>query len=138
MTELPGTWTLLSCDSIRGDRTVATFGTPPSGQLQYTADGRMSAFLMDPAWAAAGDPAADSFTQFFAYAGRWHRDGDTVTHDILFASQPARVGTRFVRTIEPIDATTIALLTLPEVSRSGRRYVTRLVWRRVGDAGLPA
>lgn len=130
MVDLLGTWVLVSCISHQGETAVSTFGEPPAGQLQYTADGRMSAFLMDPAWAAAGDPRADSFTQFFAYAGRWERKGDLITHDILFASQPARVGTRFVRQIDVIDDDTIALVTQPEASKSGRRYVTRLVWRR--------
>jgi hypothetical protein len=134
MTELLGTWVLVSCVSHRGDTEVASFGTPPAGQLQYTADGRMSAFLMDPAWAAAGDPSADSFTDFFSYAGYWRRDGDMVTHDILFASQPSRVGTSFVRQIVPVDDDTIELVTQPEVSKSGRTYVTRLVWKRASPA----
>ncbi len=130
MTELLGTWLLVSCVSQRGDREVATFGNPSAGQLQYTADGRMSAFLMDPAWAAAGNPQADSFTDFFSYAGRWRREGDMVTHDILFASQPGRVGTSFVRRIVPVDADTIELVTEAEVSKSGQTYVTRLLWKR--------
>jgi hypothetical protein len=37
----------------------------------------MSAFLMDPAWATRGSSEADSFTDFFAYAGSWQLDGDT-------------------------------------------------------------
>ncbi|SEJ43185.1 Lipocalin-like domain-containing protein [Sphingomonas sp. OV641] len=131
MTELLGTWTLISCVSQRGDKERSTFGDPPAGQLQYTDDGRMSAFLMDPDWAAAGDPRADSFTQFFSYAGSWQREGDRVMHDILFASQPTRVGTRFVRLIVPVDDDTIELVTEPEVSKSGQTYVTRLRWKRV-------
>ncbi len=130
MTDLIGTWTLVTCISQRGETEVRAFGDPPGGQLQYAADGHMSAFLMDPAWAAAGDPVADSFTQFFAYGGRWRREGDRVTHDILFASQPTRVGTSFVRRIVPIDADTIELLTEPEVSKSETTYVTRLLWKR--------
>lgn len=131
MNDLLGTWTLLSCVSQRGAAERRTFGDPPAGQLTYTADGRMAAFLMDPAWAAAGDPKADSFTDFFSYAGTWRRDGERVTHDILFASQPTRVGTSFVRQIVPVDADTMALVTEPEVSKSGQTYITRLVWKRV-------
>jgi hypothetical protein len=131
MIDLLGTWTLLSCVSQRGDKERRTFGDPPAGQLQYAADGRMSAFLMDPAWAAAGDPAADSFTQFFSYAGTWRREGERLTHDILFASRPTRVGTSFVRLIVPVDDDTIELVTEPEVSKSGQTYVTRLLWKRV-------
>jgi hypothetical protein len=131
MTDLLGTWTLISCVSRRGDIEVSTFGDPPAGQLQYTRDGRMSAFLMDPAWAAAGDPTANSFTEFFSYGGIWRREGDMVTHEILFASQPSRVGTNFTRRIVAMDDDTIELVTEPEVSKSGQTYVTRLLWKRV-------
>jgi hypothetical protein len=130
MTELLGAWSLISCINYRDDEATATYGDPPSGQIQYTADGRMSAFLMDPAWAARGNPVADSFTEFFAYAGTWQREGDTVTHNILFSSHPGRVGTTFVRTVKMLDENTIELLTVPEMSKSGRTYVTRLVWKR--------
>ncbi len=91
----------------------------------------MSAFLMDPAWAAAGDPTANSFTEFFSYGGIWRREGDMVTHEILFASQPSRVGTSFTRRILAVDDNTIELVTEPEVSKSGQTYVTRLMWKRV-------
>ena len=135
MTDLLGTWTLVSCLSQRGNTQVTAFGDPPAGQLQYTADGRMSAFLMDPVWAAAGNPNADSFTEFFAYGGTWRRDGDMISHDILFASQPARVGSSFTRRIVVVDDDTIELVTEPEVSKSGRTYVTRLLWKRVVTIG---
>lgn len=133
--DLVGTWLLVSCVSQRGDEAVPAFGDPPAGQLHYAADGRMAAFLMDPAWAAAGDAAAAGFTDFFSYAGTWERDGDRVTHQVLFASQPARVGTSFVRRIVPLDADTVELVTEPEVSRSGHTYVTRLLWRRLRSVG---
>lgn len=130
MTHLLGAWSLVSCINYRDDEATRAYGNPPSGQLQYTADGRMSGFLMDPAWAERGDPAADGFTEFFAYAGTWQRDGDAVTHRVLFSSHPKRVGTSFVRTVKVVDDDTIELLTVPEVSKSGRTYVTRLLWKR--------
>jgi hypothetical protein len=131
MIDLIGAWSLISCVNMRDGAATRTFGDPPSGQIQYTADGRMSAFLMDPAWAARGDQGADSFTDFFAYAGRWRRDGDRVYHDILFSSVPTRVGTSFTRIVNVIDRDRIELETIPEVSRSGRTYVTVLTWQRV-------
>ena len=134
MADLLGTWSLVSCVSQRDVAAVSTFGDPPAGQLQYSADGRMSAFLMDPTWAAAGNPVADSFTEFFSYGGAWRRDGDMVTHDILFASVPSRVGTSFTRRIVTIDEDAIELVTEPEVSKSGATYVTRLLWKRVTTA----
>ncbi len=131
MVDLLGTWTLLSCTNYRDEDATTAYGDPPAGQIQYTADGRMSAFLMDPAWAARGEQAADGFTEFFSYGGTWAREGDTVTHHILFSSHPQRVGTSFVRLIHAIDEDHMELVTKPEVSKSGKTYVTRLAWERV-------
>ena len=131
--ELPliGAWRLVSAVNYRDGVGSPCYGVPPAGQLQYTGDGRMSGFLMDPAWPArsTGQPA-DGFNDFFAYAGRWSRDGDAIAHEVEFASSPARVGTRFVRRLRVVDADTIELETAPEVSKSGAVYLTRLVWRR--------
>lgn len=131
MTNLLGSWSLIECVSYQDEVGTPAFGEPPSGQIQYTDDGRMSGFLMDPAWAEQGSSEAKGFTDFFAYAGEWERDGDLVRHHVLFASQPPRVGTTFERRIEVIDDDTIVLHTIPEVSKSGRTYVTKLTWRRV-------
>ncbi len=133
MIDLMGAWTLVSSINYRNETGKPTFGEPPMGQIQYTADGRMSAFLMDPDWAARheNDKVADSFTEFFSYAGTWQRDGDQVRHQIRFASVPSRVGTEFTRTIEVIDDNTIRLVTAPETSKSGAIYVTKLTWKRV-------
>ena len=130
MTDLIGAWSLVSSINYKNDVGKPTFGTPPSGQIQYTRDGRMSAFLMDPDWVAEGDQKADSFTEFFSYAGRWKLEGDKVRHDIEFASVPTKVGTHFVRTLTVIDKNTIELKTAPETSKSGAVYITKLVWKR--------
>ncbi len=130
MTDLIGAWSLISSILYRDDVAKPTYGDPPSGQIQYTADGRMSAFLMNPDWPASGRDASDGFNDFFSYAGRWSRDGDQVRHVIEFSSSPARVGTEFVRTVNVIDKNTIELTTAPEVSKSGAVYVTKLVWTR--------
>lgn len=133
MISLLGAWTLVSSINYRNDEGKPTFGEPPAGQIQYTADGRMSAYLQDPAWAARGenDKVPDSFTEFFSYGGTWERDGDQVKHTILYASVPTRVGTQFERTIEVIDDNTIRLVTAPDTSKSGAVYVTKLTWKRV-------
>ena len=130
MTELIGAWSLVSSTNYKNDIGKPTFGEPPSGQIQYTKDGRMSAFLMDPDWVERGDSRADSFTEFFAYAGRWVLDGDQVRHHIEFASVPGKVGTDFVRTLTILDNRRIELMTAPETSKSGAVYVTKLVWKR--------
>ncbi len=135
MTDLLGAWWLVDCVNYRDGQGTPTFGTPPGGQIQYTADGRMGAFLMDPAWAERGDPKADSFAEFFAYGGTWTREGDMVRHLILYSSVPGRVGTTFERVVRVIDHDTIVLETVPEVSKSGKTYVTRLTWKRVAAEG---
>ncbi len=128
--DLIGAWALQSSVNYRDGVGTPTFGEPPAGQIQYTADGRMGAFLMDPAWAARGDVEASSFTDFFSYGGRWEMSGDQVRHFIEYASIPTKVGTDFVRTVTVINADTIELTTAPETSKSGATYVTKLVWRR--------
>jgi hypothetical protein len=129
--DLVGAWQLIASTSFRDGVGTPAYGVPPAGQLQYSADGRMSAFLMNPDWAAAGKLGeVDSFNEFFAYAGRWQLDGDVVTHDIEFASVPDKVGTRFVRRLEVTGSDTILLHTQPEVTRSGRTYTTELSWQR--------
>lgn len=135
MVDLLGAWSLVKCVNYRDGEPTRTFGDPPSGQIQYTADGRMGAFLMDPEWAARGKVAADSFTEFFAYGGTWAREGDLVRHQILFSSVPGRVGTAFERRIRVIDQDTIVLETIPEVSKSGKTYITCLTWKRVAAGG---
>lgn len=133
MTDLLGAWTLVSSINYRDEVGKPTFGEPPNGQIQYTADGRMSAFLMDPDWAERGEnnKVPDSFTEFFSYGGTWEREGNQVRHTILYASVPTRVGTQFERTIEVIDQNTIRLVTAPETSKSGTVYVTKLTLKRV-------
>lgn len=125
-----GAWSLQSSINYRDGVGTATFGDPPAGQIQYTADGRMGAFLMDPTWADRGEVEASSFTDFFSYAGRWELSGDQVTHFIEFSSIPTKVGTDFVRTVNVISADSIELTTKPETSKSGAVYITKLVWRR--------
>lgn len=128
--QLLGAWTLRSSVQTRNGVPSPTYGTPPGGQIQYTADGRMSAFLMDPDWAATGENATRQYDRFFAYAGRFELVGDDVHHHIDFCTMPRRIGTVFVRNVGFIDADTIELTTAPESSPSGAVYVTRLVWTR--------
>lgn len=132
MTDLIGAWSLISSVLRRDGVESPTFGDPPSGQIQYTADGRMSAFLMNPAWAAAGLVEADPFSEFFAYAARWTLEGDTVHHDIEFCSVPQRIGTRFTRYLKRLSQDEIELTTATERSASGAAYTVVLRWRRCG------
>lgn len=132
MVDVIGAWTLLSCLQHKDGVATPTFGEPPSGQIQYTGDGRMSAFLMDPTWAVSGKVEADPFNEFFAYAGSWSLEGDTVHHDIAFCTTPHLIGTRFTRRIKALSKNEIELTTEPARTRSGAEYSVVLRWRRYG------
>ena len=134
MVDLIGSWSLESSILYRNDEPRPTFGKAPQGQIIYAEDGRMSALLMDPAWAKQGSKEADPTTEFFAYGGEWKRKGNEVFHTVLFASAPKAVGTVFKRTINVLTDDKIELITAAETTKSGAIYVTKLVWNRVKAA----
>lgn len=128
--KLIGAWSLFSAIQSRNGVPSKSFGDPPSGQLQYTSDGRMSAFLMDPRWPEIGVNATKQADVFFAYAGRWAIVGDEIHHDIEFCSAPSKIGTTFVRNFYFVSDGEMELTTAPETSPSGNIYATKLVWKR--------
>lgn len=128
--KLIGAWSLVSSTQSRNNVISRTFGDPPSGQIQYTNDGRMSAFLMDPDWARTGKNAVEESDRFFAYAGRWELNGNTISHFIEFCSAPSKIGTTFFRYLNFLSENEIELTTKPETTKSGNVYETKLVWRR--------
>ena len=67
--DLIGAWTLVSSIQSRNGISSKSFGDPPSGQIQYTEDGRMSAFLMDPCWKDIGENATKQTDLFFFLRG---------------------------------------------------------------------
>ncbi len=135
---LVGAWSLVSSVQSRNGVESRSFGDPPSGQIQYTGDGRMSAFLMDPAWKEKGENATRQADLFFAYAGRWEIMGNEIHHVIEFSSVPAKIGLVFVRTFRFIDDDKMELTTAPETSPSGNVYETRLVWKKVSNRAAPS
>ena len=128
--KLIGAWSLISSIQSRNNVISRTFGDPPSGQIQYTDDGRMSAFLMDPDWARTGKNAVEESDRFFAYAGRWEVNENKVSHFIEFCSVPAKIGTTFVRYLKFLSENEIELTTERETTKSGNVYETKLIWRR--------
>ncbi len=128
--KLIGAWTLFSSIQSRNGVAEKSFGDPPSGQLQYTGDGRMSAFLMDPRWPEIGVNATKQADVFFAYAGRWTLRGEEIHHDIEFCSAPSKIGATFVRNVRLVSDNEMELTTVPETSPSGNVYATKLVWKR--------
>lgn len=128
--QLIGAWWLYSSIQSRNGVAAKSFGEPPSGQIQYTADGRMSAFLMDPIWKDVGENATKQADIFFSYAGRWEISGDEIHHFIEFCSAPSKIGLTFVRNFQLVNGRELELTTAPETSPSGNVYETRLVWKK--------
>ncbi len=128
---LIGAWSLVSATQSRNGVESRSFGDPPAGQIQYTGDGRMSAFLMDPVWKEKGENATRQADLFFAYAGRWEVKGDDIHHFVEFCSAPSKIGLTFVRTSRLIGDDEMELTTAPETSPSGNVYETRLVWKKM-------
>lgn len=128
--KLIGAWSLISSIQSRNNVISSVFGDPPSGQIQYTADGRMSAFLMDPDWVRTGKNAVEEHDRFFAYAGRWEVNENKICHFIEFCTTPKKIGTTFVRYLKFLSENEIELTTERETTKSGSVYETKLVWRR--------
>jgi hypothetical protein len=114
-TDLAGAWRLVSYHDVddAGRTSAGPLGENPSGLLIYTVDGYVSVSMMGP--------------RFMGYAGRWHRDGDLVTHRIEVTPRPDWVGTDQVRTAELAgDRLTLHA----ETTVDGRPQRRVLVWRR--------
>jgi Lipocalin-like domain len=149
--DLVGTWRLVSWQSHRSDgTTVAPFGgAPATGLIVYTADGFVSATLMQVDRASLGRPVRTSadvaeaageeveaaFKGYMAYCGTYSvaDDGQTVTHHLECALYPDWVGTDLVRfgTLEDGRLT----LRTPPVEVDGTEQHGELVWERAAPAG---
>jgi hypothetical protein len=149
--DLVGTWRLVSWESHRSDgTTVAPFdGAPTTGLIVYSADGFVSATLMQVGRASLGRPVRNSadvaeaagedveaaFKGYMAYCGRYSvaDDGGSVTHHLECALYPDWVGTDLVRfaTLEGDRLT----LTTPPVKVGGAEQHGRLVWERAAGGG---
>jgi hypothetical protein len=144
--DLVGTWRLVSWASHRSDgTTVAPFGgAATTGLIVYSADGFMSATLMEvdrrslgrpvrtsaDVAEAAGEEVEAAFKGYMAYCGRYSisDDGRTVTHHLECALYPDWVGTDLVRFAE-LDGDRLTLTT-PAVDVGGVEQHGELVWER--------
>ena len=127
---IAGTWHLRTWTTLKnGTDDGYPMGADATGQIIYTDDGHMSAFLMRANFHAGGGVATADTS--LAYGGTWQLDDGTITHQIGFASLPHWVGRTLVRTVEH-DGDTMILRTEPEFSKSGNRYEHALVWKKVG------
>lgn len=107
---LVGAWSLVSWEqrSASGDVSYP-YGESPQGQIIYTANGEMSAQLMNPVGTLSGVAASGAeeiiarmSENYFAYYGTYTLDESarTVTHHVRGSLAPTWVGSDQVRAFE--------------------------------------
>lgn len=141
--DVVGSWKLVSVVATApdGSRNTAPFGANPTGELHYTADGRVMFTLSyggrpalsvaDRVTAPAAERAA-AFATHFDYAGSYAITGGKVTHHIEVASIENWVGTDLTRIIR-LEGRRLTLIT-PPLPGSGGGASNELVWERIGPA----
>ncbi|WP_419943425.1 lipocalin-like domain-containing protein [Candidatus Palauibacter sp.] len=135
-----GAWTLASWESRSADGEVTLpYDGNPAGQITYTADGRMSAQLMQvgrelpDAAEATGQEMRDAILGgFFSYYGDFSVDmgAGVVTHHVEGALLPNWVGSDRPRSFTFDGPDRLMLSTEPDPARGGGAIGT-LVWERV-------
>ena len=135
-----GAWTLASWESRSADGEVTLpYDGRPAGQITYTADGRMSAQLMqvgrefpEAEEATGAEMSAAILGGFFSYYGDYSVDAEAgvVTHHVEGALLPSWVGSDRPRSFTFDGPDRLILSTEPDPARGGGAIGT-LVWERV-------
>jgi hypothetical protein len=143
--DLVGVWSLVSFSIINeaGSTLLLPMGKHPDGTVVYTADGWMSAHLLDPmrhtCSAAAGHTAdtapmsdVESVTKanpYVGYSGTYECRGNLVVHHVRIASVPQWINKPQVRRME-LNGDMLTLRP-PTTSTRGHERTPFLVWRRL-------
>jgi hypothetical protein len=129
--DIIGSWTLISWQSLKnGTPSGYPMGEDAKGQIIYSAEGRMSGFLMRADFADAPRATLPDPNTSLAYGGTYRIEGSEVVHDVLVSTIPYWIGNPLVRTMVPVDGE-LLLKTAPEKTGSGNVYEHHLRWRRV-------
>jgi Lipocalin-like domain len=134
-----GTWKLQSFtteDLATGQKTDL-FGAHPSGYLNYGADGRMYAILLEEGRKAPTDrvptdaECIDLYRGFSSYAGTYSIEGDKVSHHVDASWNQSWTGTTQARQFR-IDGKYLYITTLPHKNPlTGKQCISELVWTKV-------
>jgi len=143
---LVGTWLLETVSARAPDGTIddEPYGKTPSGQLTYTANGRMQVILafsdrprLSADWRASpAEERAAAFATSLSYAGRYTSSDDRVIHHVEVSSDPNRVGTSSERTVLMVDGR--LTLTTPPTAVGGSAREFSLTWARAPDPINPS
>jgi hypothetical protein len=135
-----GTWKLLSASSSTsdGERSDTPLGVGPTGFITYNPDGRMSVLISHggrkPLFQGGPTPptteqAAQAFSTFVAYAGRYTLKTDEVIHHVDISFIPDWVGTDQIRKIK-LEGERLVLST-PPMSTGGKIMTIEFIWQRL-------
>ncbi|MCR9212208.1 MAG: lipocalin-like domain-containing protein [Proteobacteria bacterium] len=131
--DLIGSWWLVKWQSLKNSQPDGyPMGEDAQGQIIYSADGRMSGFLMRNDFGDQPRDTAASPDICLAYGGTYRIEGDQVIHDVMVSTVPYWINGPLIRTIVP-EGDDILLKTKPETTSSGNTYEHHLLWRRVAD-----
>jgi len=126
-----GTWKMLRWTSLKNEQPDGyPMGEDALGQIIYSAEGYMEAFLMRADYHTNPSTTDANANTCLAYGGTFRLDGDQVVHDVTFATLPHWIGRPLVRNMTWQDGE-LLLKTAPEFSKSGNRYEHQILWRRV-------
>ncbi len=111
-----GTWKLISWEVTRPDGTIHhPYGKDVVGYLIYTADGYMSAEIMDPdrlqsdpnfplevanAQTLSDSDRASAYSTYLSYCGTYTVEGSTVTHHVKAGLIPSWTGSEQPRSFK--------------------------------------
>lgn len=127
-----GAWALVSLRRFRnGEFHRYPMGEGATGRLIYDQSGVMSAFLMSPEWAAG--TAAQSWSTFLSYSGKWEIEGTTVTHRLDMCSISELIGQTLIRHIGFTPEGDLLLTTEGHVTADGHKSHDQLVWEKLGQ-----
>jgi lipocalin-like protein len=132
---LVGSWELVSYDSVEPDGSVRQPFGEAVGRLNYDSGGNMSGQVMRPdrpspdAREGAAQQIRAAYTGYIAYFGTYdvNAAGDTVTHRVLGALNPAWIGGSQVRRMR-FDGDLLILEA--DVVKTGGTARHVLTWRR--------
>jgi len=138
--DVVGTWRLVTATRkiVDTGETVDAYGGPkPNGWLNYDKDGRMMVIC---AYDGRNRPIAnDKMTDedriklhksFFAYAGTYTIEGETITHTIDTSWNEAWTGTAQVRNIEYKNSVITLTMTPFKFNLDGKTSIITLIWEK--------
>jgi hypothetical protein len=127
MDTLIGIWRLVASKAWdeAGNSLPAPYGVHPTGQITFTAEGRMLAALCN----GDADPGAGVDRGYSSYGGFYTLDGTTLTTAVDMASDPQRIGGNQVREAF-LDGERLVLRP-PVRAYGGVMQQRELLWERV-------